>query len=163
MYPKDDIYSYLTNYRLPLRTLLKMGFIQKVLGVNRNIPWPVHFTSLVNGYEKIQRTAGHAALGFSPGCYIQGVNGIIIGKYVFTAPGVKIISANHRLDDLFQHEPEKPIRIEDSCWIGANAVILPGVHLGPSTMVGAGSVVTNSFPDGHCVIAGNPAREIKRI
>jgi acetyltransferase-like isoleucine patch superfamily enzyme len=41
-----------------------------------------------------------------------------------------------------------------------NAVILPGVTLGDHTIVGAGSVVTHSFPEGHCTIAGNPAKKI---
>ena len=44
-----------------------------------------------------------------------------------------------------------------------NSVILPGVTLGDHTIVGAGSVVTKSFPDGDCVIAGNPARMIRRL
>ena len=44
-----------------------------------------------------------------------------------------------------------------------NSVILPGVTLGPHTIVGAGSVVTHSFPDGYCVIAGNPARLIRTL
>lgn len=57
----------------------------------------------------------------------------------------------------------KEVRIDDYCWIGMNVVVLPGVHLGPRTIVGAGSVVTKSFSDGYCVIAGNPAKKIKDI
>ena len=44
-----------------------------------------------------------------------------------------------------------------------NSVILPGVVLGDHTIVGAGSVVTRSFEEGHCVIAGVPARKIKEL
>ena len=44
-----------------------------------------------------------------------------------------------------------------------NAVILPGVVLGENTIVGAGSVVTKRFEQGHCVVVGNPARIIKTL
>ena len=44
-----------------------------------------------------------------------------------------------------------------------NSVILPGVTLGNHTIVGAGSVVTKSFDEGYCIIAGNPARIVKRF
>ncbi|MBS7109518.1 MAG: hypothetical protein KH076_09760 [Streptococcus sp.] len=44
-----------------------------------------------------------------------------------------------------------------------NSVILPGVILGDHTIVGAGAVVTHSFPDGYCIIGGNPARIIKAL
>ena len=57
----------------------------------------------------------------------------------------------------------KKVIIGDKTWIGMNSLILPGVVLGPNTVVGGGSVVTKSFPDGHCVIAGNPAKLIKNI
>ena len=61
-----------------------------------------------------------------------------------------------------KHET-KEVCIDDYCWIGMNVVILPGVHLGPRTIVGAGSVVTKSFPNGYCVIGGNPAKLIKEL
>lgn len=56
----------------------------------------------------------------------------------------------------------KEIAIGDDCWIGGGAVICPGVILGRRVVVGAGSVVTKSFPD-DVVVAGNPARVIRRL
>ena len=44
-----------------------------------------------------------------------------------------------------------------------NSVILPGIVLGNHTIVGAGSIVTKSFPEGNCVIAGNPAKKIRDL
>ena len=58
---------------------------------------------------------------------------------------------------------DKEVRIGDYTWIGMNSVILPGIELGPRTIVGAGSVVTKSFPKGYCVIGGNPAKLIKEL
>ena len=52
------------------------------------------------------------------------------------------------------------IHIGDSCFVGFNSIILPGVELGNCTIVGAGSVVTKSFPQGNVVIAGNPAKAV---
>lgn len=42
-------------------------------------------------------------------------------------------------------------------------MILPGITLGDNTIVGAGSVVTKSFPEGNCIIAGNPAKKIRDL
>jgi len=76
---------------------------------------------------------------------------------------VGIITANHDPADLCRHLPGKPVELGECCWIGMNSVILPGVTLGPHTIVGAGSVVTHSFADGYCVIAGNPARLVRTL
>lgn len=73
-----------------------------------------------------------------------------------------IITQNHDPQNPNKHLPAKEVVIGDNCWIGMNAVILPGVHLGDHITVDAGAVVTHSF-EGNCVIAGNPARIIKKF
>lgn len=103
------------------------------------------------------------------GCFIQqcctffGRGGITIGDDVFIGPKVNLITINHDPD------PEnrsatcgRPIVIEDKVWIGINSTILPGVKIGYGAIVGAGSVVTRDVP-AMTVVAGNPARIIKRI
>jgi len=159
------------NYFAPSNNVVtpitfKVWFLQKILGFNRKVYWPVHFTSRVGNYKNILIGKGSAP-GLSPGCYIQGIGIVRIGKYVYIAPNVGIISANHNLYDTRNHDVES-VEIGDYCWIGMNVVILPGVKLGPHTLgphtvVGAGSVVTKSFEEGYCVIAGNPARKIKDL
>jgi acetyltransferase-like isoleucine patch superfamily enzyme len=99
----------------------------------------------------------------SAGCFFQAVGKIEIGDDVWIAPNVGIITANHDFSDLPKNSRPKPVSIGPHCWIGMNAVILPGVTLGERTIVGAGSVVTKSFPEGHCVIAGNPAKLIRGL
>lgn len=56
----------------------------------------------------------------------------------------------------------KPIRIEDDCWIGANAVILPGVTVGRGSTVGAGAIVSRDVP-AYSVTVGIPARVVKQL
>ena len=76
--------------------------------------------------------------------------------------GSKIISANHDVSDFSKHI-KKPVKIGNNVWIGANVVILPGVEIGDNTVIGAGSIVTKSFKEGNCIIAGNPAKIIKKL
>lgn len=138
---------------------------QRVFRVNAHVPWPVHWSSVVKNPERITRKCPDKAPfpGYMPGCYIQAVNGIHIGANVRMGPGLKIVSANHDVYDYAHHEKSGPIVIEDNCWLAANAVILPGVHLGEHTVVAAGSVVTKSFPAGNQVLAGVPAAVIKKL
>lgn len=144
----------------PIR--LSMWFMQKVVGINRPAYWPVHFTSQIVAPNNIYAGV-ETCPGYMPGCYIQGMGKIYIGDYTQIAANVGIISANHDVHDSRQHIEARPVRIGRYGWIGMNAVILPGVELGDFTVVGAGSVVTKSFPEGYCVIAGNPAIIIRRL
>lgn len=116
----------------------------------------VHFTSAVRGDIQIGKDVW-MSFATSGGCYIQGNNGIRIGDDTIFAPGVKIISANHDFDNFNSWSKESPVVIGRHCWIGANAVILPGVVLGDNVVVAAGAVVTKSFPEGS-MVAGVPAR-----
>ncbi|MFH1235525.1 MAG: acyltransferase [Parcubacteria group bacterium] len=142
-------------------SLLVVNFIfQRILRINGDTRWMVHYTSQVICPKKM--TLGkHVEKSFarSGGCYIQGLNGIVLDDDVLFAPGVKIISANHGYTDHHEIQPSEPVRIGRNTWIGANAIILPGIQLGKNCIIGAGSVVTKSFSD-NTIIVGNPAREI---
>lgn len=139
-------------------------FFQKILGINRRVPWPVHFTSRVDGARHI--TIGYnTAPGASIGNYIFANDEapIHVGSFTVIASNVCVGAFNHDLYNISRYTHKGGIRVGDYCWIGANAVILSGVVLGDHTVVAAGAVVTHSFPQGCCVVAGNPARVIQEL
>lgn len=94
--------------------------------------------------------------------FIQASGGVYVGDYVQFATKVSLLSSNHDLynQNISHH---KSIIIGDYCWLGMNSTILAGVTLGPRTIVANGAVVTKSFPEGMCVLAGVPAKIIKRL
>jgi acetyltransferase-like isoleucine patch superfamily enzyme len=143
------------------KTIIIMILFQKVFRINSETPWPVHWSSRVDAPDKIQR--GTEAPGYMHGCYIDGRNGIILGNNVIIGSNVNIISQNHDLTDFNSYIAEKPIIIGANSWLGSGCTILAGVELGEHTVVGAGAVVTKSFPDSNQIIAGNPARVIRKI
>lgn len=88
--------------------------------------------------------------------------GISLGKGCQVGPGVVIVDHDHAYQtNMSKIGNRAPITIGDSCWIGANAVILKGVELGNNCVVGAGAVVTRSFP-AHSIVVGNPARLMRK-
>lgn len=98
---------------------------------------------------------------------IRGQGGVKIGDRVYTSPMVQIVAVNHLFDD-----PDRPfveqgitaqgITIEDDVWIGSGAIVTDGVTIGKGSVVAAGSIVTRSV-DPHSLVAGNPARFIRRV
>ncbi|MDE6333539.1 MAG: sugar O-acetyltransferase, partial [Muribaculaceae bacterium] len=90
---------------------------------------------------------------------------VIIGDNVFIAPNVALYTATHPLDAERRNqglEFAKGITIESDVWIGGGVQVCPGVTIGRGAVIGAGSVVTKDVPC-YTVVAGNPARIIRRI
>lgn len=142
------------------------GLRGRVFGENRHIPWPVHPTTIVSNAKNIVFGVDDLIFFQKPGCYIQNIGAkIYVGKHTGIAQHVGVITTNHDVYDLkkWSHVPGEDIVLGDYVWVGMNSVILPGVELGSHTVVGAGSVVTHSFPEGYCVIGGNPAKLIKTL
>lgn len=154
-------YKYTNGWRWVLENI----FIQKIVGYQRHIPYPVSFRMQVMNWENIHFDVNDLENFQKTGSYFQAAADahIYIGSGTRIAGNVGIITANHDLNDLSKAAPGKDVRIGKNCWIGMNSMILPGVELGEHTIVGAGSVVTKSFPEGNCVIAGNPAQKIRML
>ncbi len=108
------------------------------------------------------------------GCVIMDNAHVKIGGQTLIAPNVQILTAGHpiRADErcVYPDNPDQmnfvnkaaPITIGNNCWIGAGAIIVPGVTIGDRTTIGAGAVVTKDIPS-DCVAAGNPARVVKKL
>ena len=101
------------------------------------------------------------------GIHCTVIGPVCIGHHVNLAQGITVTALNHNFGDTAKRIDEqgistKPIVIGDDVWIGANAVILPGVTIGKHCVVAAGAVVNKDVPDS-CVVGGVPAKIIKEI
>jgi len=152
------------NFSVGWKWILKYWFPQKVLGYARNVPFPIPRGVIIGNSKNLVFDSDDMRNFHATGCYFQGINAkIYIGKGTKIAPNCGFITTNHDLNDLSKSDIGKDIIIGKNCWIGMNSVILPEVKLGNHTIVGAGSIVTKSFPEGNCIIAGNPAKKIRDI
>ena len=99
------------------------------------------------------------------GCTFVDDTHIYVGNNVMFAPNVIVATAAHPLAPQLREKGlqyNKSVHIGNNCWIGAGAIILPGVTIGDNTVIGAGSVVTKNIPS-NVVAVGNPCRVIKEI
>ena len=94
-------------------------------------------------------------------CLMMAAGTITIEDDVQVAANVQLISNNHDIHDR-KILVCKPVVLKKNCWIGAGASILPSVTVGENAIVGAGSVVTKDV-EANTIVAGNPAKLIKRI
>lgn len=134
------------------------------------VPSSMSFTglTLINDGCYFNADGGSITVGdwtaFNSGVHINASCGgrIIIGAHCPIGPGVVMRTANHRFSRVDVNIQDQghdidDIVIEDDCWIGANAVILGGVHIGRGAIIGAGAVVTNDIPS-MAIALGVPAR-----
>jgi len=90
---------------------------------------------------------------------------IYVGDYTLFGPNVVVATAGHPIDPELRArglQYNAAVRIGKNCWIGAGALIMPGVTIGDNTVIGAGSVVTKDIPAG-VVAVGNPCRVMREI
>lgn len=90
---------------------------------------------------------------------------IFVGDNVMFAPNVTVISATHPIHPGLRRKQAQynlPVAIRDNVWIGAGALILPGITIGENSVIGAGSVVTKDVP-ANVVAVGNPCRVLREI
>ena len=90
---------------------------------------------------------------------------IYVGDYVMFGPNVTVATAGHPVNPELRRKAAQfniPVRIGNNVWIGAGAVILPGVQIGENSVIGAGSIVTKDVPP-NVVAVGNPCRILREI
>ena len=90
---------------------------------------------------------------------------IYVGDKVMFGPNVTVATAGHPIDPELRYQAMQyniPVHIGENVWIGANAVVLPGVTIGDNSVIGAGSVVTKDIP-ANVVAVGNPCRVLREI
>ncbi len=137
------------------------GYTFRRLLFSRLIDGPIHRSTAI--HMGVFVTGNHIVIGkntvVNRRCYLDGRGELVIGENVSISPEVYILTASHELDDANFTAVVEPVEIEDYVWIGARALILPGVTLGRGSVVGAGSVVTKSV-EPFTIVAGNPARKI---
>lgn len=102
---------------------------------------------------------------FNYGCYLSGTGGLQIGNDCLFGTGVKILTGGHEFRDpneliINQGLTMGMVVIEDNCWIGAGATILPNVRIRTGAIVAAGAVVTKDVVS-QTIVAGVPAAFLK--
>lgn len=125
--------------------------------------------SVIESYCCINNAVGDVVIGDDTrvGIHNTIIGPVTIGSHVNLAQGITVTALNHNFDDSDKRIDEQGVStsqvvIGDDVWIGANAVVLPGVTIGTHSIVAAGAVVTKDVPP-HSLVAGVPAKIIKKI
>ena len=125
--------------------------------------------SVIESFTCINNAVGDVIIGDHTriGLHNTIIGPVSIGCHVNLAQGITITALNHNFEDKEQYIDSQGVStnqvvLGDDIWIGANAVVLPGVSIGNHAVVAAGAVVTKDVPP-HSLVAGVPAKIIKEI
>lgn len=125
--------------------------------------------SVIESFCCINNAVGDVIIGDHTrvGLHNTIIGPVTIGSHVNLAQGITVTALNHNFEESCKRIDEqgvttKPVIIGNDIWIGANAVLLPGVTIGDHSVVAAGAVVTKDVPP-HSLVAGVPAKIIKKI
>jgi len=125
--------------------------------------------SVVESYSCVNNAVGDVIIGHHTriGLHNTIIGPVTIGNHVNLAQGITVTALNHNFSDGNKRIDEQgvstsQVTIGDDIWIGANAVILPGITVGNHSVIAAGAVVTKDVP-AHSLVAGIPAKVIKNI
>ncbi len=125
--------------------------------------------SVVESGACINNAVGDVIIGDHTriGLHNTVIGPVTIGNHVNLAQGITVTALNHNFENVELRIDEQgvstnPVTIADDVWIGANAVVLPGVSIGSHSVVAAGAVVTKDVP-AHSLVAGVPAKIIRKL
>lgn len=119
------------------------------------------FPPFYTAFGKTTRVGKEVFINF--GCTFLDQGGITIEDGVFIGPEAKILTEGHPEQPALRHTLQtEPVVIRRKAWIGAGAIILPGVTVGANAIVAAGAVVTKDVPD-NAIVAGVPAKILRTI
>ena len=146
----------------------QLGYMELLYEYNQTRPWE---------QERRQALLRELLAEVGEGCWIEppfhanwGGHHVHFGRMVYANYGLTMVDDTHIyvgdpiLPELReqQYQYNIPVRIGRNCWIGAGAIILPGITVGDNVVVGAGSVVTRDLPDS-VVAVGNPCRVLREV
>jgi maltose O-acetyltransferase len=113
-------------------------------------------------FESEQVSIGDGAF-VNGGCWFEGHGRIVIGHNSLLGPEVMIITSVHAFGsghEVTRKPSYRDVTVGDGCWLGARAILLPGVSIGAGTVIAAGATVTKDCEPG-AVYAGVPARRVR--
>ena len=139
--------GYMKHYQV----LYRYFIMQKIIGFNRSVPWPVDFRSKILGWKHIKKGI-MCDPGDNIGIYINAYGGLQFGNNVNIGANTTIVTTNHYKYDHRKKSKTRGVKIGNNVWIGANCVILPGTIIGDEVTIGAGCVIKGNIPSRRTVV-----------